>query len=61
MKEKERRETISSKNGEYLKKSIEHLKRLSNFTKITEICQITNFDIGFQKNNILGRYKNVDF
>ena len=29
--------------------------------KILKICQITKFDMGFQKNNILGRYKKVDF
>ena len=59
--------TIFSEKGRYLKKcfyephSLSSHPWLSNLLstspKIMELCQITKLDMGFQKNNILGRFK----
>ena len=61
--------TTFSEKGEYLKKCLNKPHSLSSnpwlsvreCPKILKICQITKFDMGFQKINTRSRYEKVDF
>jgi hypothetical protein len=56
--------TIFTETGQYYD---DHTLPLSlcqsvrNCPKFLKICQLTNFDMGFQKKNVLGRSEDLDF